>query len=259
MKNLKKKDRLTIIKCKKFLSKKIENKLKNYKSETDYYPFHDALVGKKYRKIGSFMHSINMALGQSIWEEFCKILGTANNKSVTRQYKIPYSLSQSTDNQIYEIYQKIVKNKINPGDNSITEKIKKFSTKEDGKDEDRVVDIFIEDKSSIHFIDLTSVKPNKKEFTILKLKLLRWLALGYSNYKNKKIYAYIAMPFNPYEPQSYKRFSGIERFDYKKDLKIGKDFWNSIAGFDVYKHLIDIYKNIGNRNRKQIVEKFENL
>ena len=67
------------------------------------------------------------------------------------------------------------------------------------------------------------------------------------------------MPFNPYEPQSYKRFSGIERFDYKKDLKIGKDFWNSIAGFDVYKHLIDIYKNIGNRNRKQIVEKFENL
>jgi hypothetical protein len=243
---------------KKHLLKVMEEKLVNYSPETDYMPFQKAITGERYRAIFSFVHSISTTFGMSLWEQFAEILGKEAGMKVTRQYDIPFSISNKTDIEINKILKKIKRKEIKCDTIEINKLIKKFA--EPGplgiSDEDKRVDVFIEDKDkNIFFIDITSPKPNIKEFGAMKLKLMRWTAIGYANYNTKNVRALLCMPYNPSHPKPYKRFSGDITCDFINDIKVQNEFWDTVAGFQIYEDLVNVFKLVGKKIRSKLEDK----
>ncbi len=254
--------KIVIAKVEKGLKIALKNKINSYKRETKYMPFVEGIFGKKNTAIYSFGISIATWFGQNTkggYEEIARILGEAAGKEVQTQYHIPYNISKATSNKIYELYQNIRKKKLNPDVVDLSKKIKSFTEKGEGIHEDKVVDVFIQDKEkNLIFIDISSPKSNMKEAAALKLKLMNWLALGYANYDYNSISAIIGFPYNPYHPKPYSRFS-TQIFDKEKDILIQEKFWNAIAGFDIYHDLIKTVQKVGNQNQKKISKMVSNL
>lgn len=238
-----------------------EQKAKNYSPESDYSPFLDALIGKKERQTYSFYISVATTLGMSVNEQIAVVIANSYGRKAIRQYKIPHSITEETDNQISQLHRKIVTKQLKADKIEHAELIKSFAqpSANNNSDEDKTVDVFIDFKDgTLAFIDITSPKPNIKEFKELKRKLLRWTAIGYANYeKAKNIEAILAMPYNPYYPQDYSRFSGNDFIDFKNyEARVQSDFWNWIAGEDIFDDLLSIFVSKGKAIQKLINQKF---
>lgn len=243
----------------------LRNRFLNYKAETNYMPFQKAIVGERYRGIYSFTHSVSTKLGMGVYEQTAKLIAQASGMTqVDTQYKIPFSITSETDQKIHQIWQSMKREKKENNTKIISNEIKNFSAKGDASedDEDRVVDFTFRDKkNNLYFIDITSPKPNIKEFDALKLKLLRWIAIAHANYEFNDFKALLAMPYNPYYPHEYSRFSGVKMCDFENDIIVGSDFWDLVAGNKIYDDLIDIHNSIGIKLRtelEEIMAKFSN-
>ena len=155
-----------LIELKKILSNTLDKKIEKYSAETEYNPFIRAIAGEKRQLEASFVHSLYTTLGMSVWEQFTKCIGDSVGLKVTKQYKIPYSISLETDTKVNQLHQNLERKKINNNTIEINNQIKEFSQPGTGniEDEDKIVDIFIEDsEKNLTFIDITSPKPNIKE------------------------------------------------------------------------------------------------
>jgi len=144
-------------------------------------------------------------------------------------------------NKIYEI-------------NRIRKKIKKG---EATLDPDSVVDLFVRIKGEENYFDITSAKPNMKEFVALKLKLLRWSALRQSRNKKAKVFTRLAIPYNPYHPEPYERWTLKGLYDLEAgEILVGEDFWNFVASDNIYEELLDVFQGVGEELRDEIDAKF---
>lgn len=140
---------------------------------------------------------------------------------------------------------------------TIRKKIKKGELK---KDPDSVVDFFIRKKDEENYFDITSAKPNIKEFVVLKRKLLRWTALRLSQDRNVKVVTRLAIPYNPYHPQPYERWTLKGLYDLSKgEILVGEEFWNFVANDNIYKELLNVFQDTGKILRKEIDRKFTGL
>ena len=92
-----------------------------------------------------------------------------------------------------------------------------------------------------------------KEFVALKKKLLRWIGLRLSTDKDAEVIAALGLPYNPYYPKPYTRWTKGNMYD-SSQLMVGEDFWNFIAGENVYDEFIDIFKEVGDELREKIKE-----
>jgi hypothetical protein len=133
------------------------------------------------------------------------------------------------------------------------------------KDPDSVVDVSIKipQKCGVfqeNFIDITSVKPNMKEFAALKLKLLRWAALKLSQDPEANVFTRIAIPYNPYHPDPYDRWTLRGLYDLDAgEVLVGEEYWNFIGGGEVYDELVEIFEKVGDILRDEIDRKFAEL
>lgn len=124
-------------------------------------------------------------------------------------------------------------------------------------DPDSVVDLFVKVKNTENYFDLTSAKPNMKEFVALKLKLLRWTALRLSQNKNIKIFTRLAIPYNPYHPEPYERWTLKGLYDLENgEILVGEEFWNFVASDKIYEELLDVFQKVGEELRDEIDKKF---
>ena len=111
-----------------------------------------------------------------------------------------------------------------------------------------------------NYFDITSAKPNMKEFVALKLKLLRWTALRLSQNRDAEVFTRIAIPYNPYHPEPYERWTLKGLFDIESDeIMIGAEFWNFVASGDVYEELLDVFEHAGNELRDETGDRFAEL
>jgi len=221
-------------------------------------PFHYRLLGKDRYAMFSFIQSINTTFGMSIWEQVAVILAKGGGNYAKRQYKLVGEIDNDTENLINEIYYKlrkgeIVSNKIDEI-KQIREKIKKGKGK---IDPDSVVDLFVKIKNEENYFDITSAKPNMKEFVALKLKLLRWTGLRLSQDKGIKVFTRLAIPYNPYHPEPYERWTLKGLYDLKNnEILVGKEFWNFVASDNIYEELLDVFQEVGEELREGIDKKF---
>lgn len=79
------------------------------------------------------------------------------------------------------------------------------------------MDLFVKTKDEENYFDITSAKPNMKEFVALKLKLLRWTGLKLSQDKNAKVFTRLAIPYNRYHPEPYEHWTLKNLYDLENN------------------------------------------
>jgi type II restriction enzyme len=120
------------------------------------------------------------------------------------------------------------------------------------------VDLFIEnEKGEQYLIDLKTVKPNKSNFIDFKRTLLQWTAIALTQNKDRKVNAFIAIPYNPYHPRPYQRWTLNGMFDLPHELKVAEEFWDFLGGKGAYDDLLDCFETAGLELRSEIDEYFK--
>jgi len=243
---------------KSLLIQTIRNKLENYHPETENMPFHWRLLGRDRYAMFSFIQSVNTTFGTSLWEQMALIISQASGFEAERQFQLLGTIDPATENLIAQLYRELREGVRDPDKKKeialIRKSIKKGKAQ---KDPDSTVDFWVKRDSQEEFFEITSAKPNKKEFESLKLKLLRWTALRLSQNKKAKVMTRIAIPYNPYHPEPYRRWTLKGLYDLKRgEVLVGEEFWDFIAGQEVYQTLLDIFQEAGEELREELDQYF---
>lgn len=243
------------------LTNTVREKLINYKPETVYMPFHHRLLGKDRYEMFSFIQSMNTTFGISLWEQIAVILAKSAGNYAKRQYILLGEIDDGTEELIRGIQYQLRKGEIKSNKMFEIEQIRNnIKEGEDKKDPDSLVDLFVKIEDIENYFDITSAKPNIKEFVALKLKLMRWTGLRLSQNKNAKVFTRIAIPYNPYHPEPYERWTLKGLFDLSEgEILVGEEFWNFVASDDIYDELLDVFQSAGEELRDDIDRRFKDF
>ncbi len=236
----------------------VKTKLRKYKPETKHMPFHFRLLGRDRYAMFSFIQSMNTTFGISIWEQVAVILAESAGFQAKRQYDLLGTIDPETEKLIQTIHYDLRAGARQVSKLEEIELIRKSIRKgTPKKDPDSRVDLFVKIDNVENYFDITSAKPNMKEFAALKLKLLRWTALRLSQDKNAEVFTRLAIPYNPYHPQPYERWTLKGLYDLDRgEILVGEEFWNFVAGDDIYDELLDVFQEAGEELRGEIDRKF---
>lgn len=235
----------------------LRKKFQNYKPETKHMPFHYRLLGKDRMALFSFIQSLNTTFGTSIYEPVAKELARENYKEVHIQHKLGNTITQNAQNEIQKIM-----NGLSVGGNVAkakeTERIRKVATSgKQNKLKTVKVDLFlVSKKNEVFMFDLKTVKPNITDFVSYKRTLLEWLAVYFFQNPRANVRTLISIPYNPYEPKPYLRWTMKGMLDLKEEVKIAEEFWDFLAGKGTYIDLLDCFERAGIELRPEIDKHF---
>lgn len=235
----------------------LRQKFLNYKPETENMPFHFRLLGKDRMALFSFIQSLNTTFGTSIYEPVAKELAKGIFKEVYSQYALGKIITDEAQNEIQEIMNDLsVGGDVNKADE--TERIRRVAQKGKEKKLKSVkVDLFlVSETDEIFMFDLKTVKPNKGDFISYKRNMLEWLAVYFYQHPEAKVNTLISIPYNPYEPAEYKRWTMKGMLDLKREVKVAAEFWDFLAGEGAYTDLLDCFEQAGVELRPEIDNHF---
>lgn len=241
--------------------KKIENtikdslrrKFKTYKPETKYMPFHYRLLGRDRMTLFSFIHSLNTTFGTSIFEPVAETIACLNFKFAQKQYVVGDTISEQAQLEIQHIINELTIGK-NSNKTEEIERIREVCNKGTMyKLKSVKVDLFVQcEEEIVHLFDLKTVKPNISNFKDFKRTLLEWIAIYLAKNPNAMVNSYIAIPYNPYEPKPYERWTLKGMLDLDNELKVAEEFWDFIGNGSVYEKLLDCFERVGTELRPEI-------
>jgi len=252
-------DKKTIIKD--ILIESIRRKFQKYKPETEYMPFHYRLLGKDRMALYSFIQSLNTTFGISIYEPVAICLAKGKFKKAVSQAK-PYNfISEEAHKEIQTIIDGLTTANRTPNKEAEIEEIRLVCGQ--GK-LDKVkltnIDIWLEsDDGKLFLIDMKTVKPNIGDFQKYKRTLLEWTAATLADNPNADVNTIIGIPYNPYEPEPYARWTMRGMFDIEKEVLVADELWDFIGGKGTYLDLLDSFEMAGIELRPEIDEYFSNF
>jgi len=218
------------------------------------------MFGKEVMLNAKLIMSLQTSFGMSFYEQISKTLGNLVGYDVQNQYKLKGFIHPYVKNYLDELlestayspsreteYQKLAQ---------IHEEIK-HQIGELNIIPDSTVDVFIKKPDGTEiFIDITTVKPNKKEFRTMKLKILKWyfMRLSHGDISPDKIKTFIAIPYNP-ESVSCNTYTRWDSYYDRTDLLVGDELWKLVSNDQFsLKDMINVFKEIGIESKKEIQE-----
>ena len=87
--------------------------------------------------------------------------------------------------------------------------------------------------------------------------MLEWVAVVLCANPKAKINTSVAIPYNPYEPRPYARWTMTGMLDLENELKVAKEFWDFLGGDHTYDPLLDCFEKVGIRMKDEINNCFE--
>lgn len=242
------------------LRTQIRRKLDDYQPESNNMPFHTRLLGKDRVALFSFIQSINTTLGTSVFEQVAVIVAKPNFKQAVSQYRdFNNTISTEAQQVIQEIIDNLRSAKAKPNKPEEIAEILRVAQKGSLKRIKRPrIDLFLEAQDGTeYYFDLKTAKPNVDDIIGFKRKLLEWVAIRGALDPNCKIHTGLAIPYNPYEPQPYARWTFQGMFDTNHELKVAEEFWDFLGGGrSCYQELLEIFERIGVELRPEIDAKF---
>jgi type II restriction enzyme len=213
------------------LKKSLKAKFENYKPEPSSMPFHTRLLGKDRMALFSFIQSLNTNFGTTIFEPIAVELAKAKFKTVKKHENAGTQISSSAKKEIQRIIDDISAANIKPDKNEEIERIRKVCQKgEMHKVKLTKVDIFLEKADGEKFLfDIKTAKPNKGGFKEFKRTLLEWTATILADNPEARVNTFIAIPYNPYEPKPYARWTIAGMLDLQNELKVADEFWEFLS------------------------------
>ena len=246
---------------KKFLSRKLEIKLKSYKADGSAKPFLEALVSTPTAREASFIHSLYTLIGGKVAEKLIEIIATPRFQEVVPQKKINGKLSTKASEKIREILQDLGRlgndpKKRKPNAAKESAEILKLS-KGVGAFEEDITDLYLRRKKEEFLIELKTAKPNKKGSKDFKRDILRFRAMSQENFFTLKIY--VGMLYNPYWPNEYRWWTPLNYLDRKYELLIGEELWDFVGGKGTYNDLLGTIKGVADEYAPLIQAKIKEI
>ena len=230
----------------------LRRKFQNYSPESSNMPFHYRLLGKDRMALYSFIQSLNTTFGTSIFEPAAVALAKENFAKVESQYIVGNEIYSNCHHKVQEIISKLT---FDPTPDKRKELIllKESLTGTINKLKPAKVDLYVETLSGEqYFFDLKTVKPNKGDFQKYKQTLLEWAGIALTKNKNTKVHTLLAIPYNPYEPKPYERWTMAGMLDIKQEIMIAEEFWDFLGGENTYSGLLDCFEMAGIELRPEI-------
>ena len=236
------------------LKKYIRKKLESYKPETRHMPFYSRFLGNNKINLFSIIHYLNDTFDVSIFEPIAKTIAQNKFKDVNTQVVAGCYITDNCQKVIQEIIDSLRSAEVSPNWESEYNMIKIAVSRGNKK---RVkltkVDIFLEDHdNTIYLFDLKTVKPNKGSFIEYKRTLLEWTASSLISNQDLNIKSMLALPYNPYHPKPYSRWTMAGMIDVNNEVKIGSEFWNFIGGEGTFEILLDSFEKAGIELRDEL-------
>lgn len=120
------------------------------------------------------------------------------------------------------------------------------------------IDLAVDSKDNEHFFfDLKTAKPNAGGFREFKRTLLEWVAVLLANNPKAIVNTFLAIPYNPYEPKPYNRWTIRGMLDLPNELKVANEFWDFLGGKGTYEDLLGCFERVGIELRNEINEYFK--
>lgn len=235
----------------------LRDKFANYKPETSFMPFHTRLLGKDRMALYSFIQSLNTNFGTSIFEPVAEELGLRRFDSIKRQASAGDTITKEAQRVIQDIMDNLESGNTKPNkQNEIDRILEVAQSGETSTIKPTKIDLFLQKNSSVYCIDIKTAKPNKGGFKEFKRTLLTWVAsYAYTN-PQSNIHTLIAIPYNPYAPKPYERWTMAGMLDLDSELKVAEEFWDFIGGVGSYELLLDAFEEVGCEMREEIDEYF---
>ena len=235
------------------IKKSLKNKFYAYKPESSNMPFHFRLLGKDRMALYSFIQSLNTTFGTSIFEPAAETLASIRFQFAQKQFSVGNSIAEEAQKEIQKIMNDLSFGK-GPDKKEEIERIRKVSQVGSiNKIRTVKVDICVkEENGPIHFFDLKTAKPNISNFKDFKRTLLEWVAIYLFDHPDADVHSYIAIPYNPYEPQPYERWTLRGMLDLGEELKVANEFWDFLGGQGAYEELLDCFERVGIELRPEI-------
>ncbi len=237
----------------------LKNKFSTYSPEPAIMPFHTRLLGKDRLALYSFIHSLNTNFGTTIFEPVAVSLASNKFKIAKSQKKSGTQISTGAQFEIQKIMDELTAANRKPNKQKEIEIIRQVCQKGEMRTvKPTKIDICLESNDGeIYFFDIKTAKPNKGGFKEFKRTLLEWSATVLSDNPKAKINTLIAIPYNPYEPKPYSRWTMAGMFDLDNELKVAEEFWDFLGGKGTYDDLLGCFERVGIELRSEIDEYFE--
>lgn len=237
----------------------LRKKFQHYKPETKNMPFHYRLLGKDRMALFSFIHSLNTTFGTSIFQPVARVLASPNFAEAEEQYVIGTTISEKVQIEIQHIINDLSTGRNNPDKLKEIERIRKVATYgKMNKLKTVKADLFLRGKNGdIYLFDLKTAKPNISNFKDFKRTLLEWVAIYLAKEPNAKVHSYIAIPYNPYAPKPYERWTLKGMLDLENELKVAEEFWDFLGGTGAYEKLLGCFERVGIEMHSEIDDYFK--
>ena len=246
------------LEIKNILKHALRNKFANHNPEPCSMPFHTRLLGKDRLALYSFIHSLNTNFGTTIFEPIALKLG--ENKFIRKEKQFtPYQqISEHAQKVIQEIIDDLNSANSTPAKLEEIERIRQVCRSGNMHNiKTTKVDLMLETHENVlYYIDLKTAKPNAGGFKEFKRTLLEWVAVTLAENPNRKINTLIAIPYNPYAPEPYARWTMRGMLDLNQELKVADEFWDFLSGEGTYNELLQCFEEVGIELRPEIDEYF---
>jgi hypothetical protein len=235
----------------------LRSKFQKYKPESNNMPFHHRLLGKDRMALYSFIQSLNTTFGTSIFEPVAVALAKNHFKQAVAQYVVGKTISEGCQASIQTIMNSLTIGG-NPNKPNEIEQLRKSVGQGKINELNTVkVDLFLESKEGeIFLFDLKTAKPNISNFKDFKRTLLEWAGIVLTQNPKAKINTLIAIPYNPYEPKPYERWTLKGMLDIDYELKVAAEFWDFLGGEGAYEDLLNCFEKVGIEMRDEIDKYF---
>ena len=237
----------------KIITESLRKKLRAHNPEPAAMPFHTSLLGKDRLALYSFIHSLNTNFGTAIFEPVALELAKGRFASAKAQVKTGQMISAAAQDEIQKIINKLRAGDAEPDKPAEIAAIRKVCQKGEMRSvKSTKVDLRLEKNGEIYLLDLKTAKPNMAGFIDLKRTLLEWVAKVLAENSGAKINTLIAIPYNPYAPAKYTRWTMAGMLDFKRELKVAEGFWDFLGGQGAYDGLLDCFERAGIEMRDEI-------
>jgi type II restriction enzyme len=236
----------------------LRRKFQNYKPESKHMPFHFNLLGKDRMALYSFIQSLNTTFGTSIFEPVAAALAKTRFQHAETQHIPGDQISEEAQKVIQKIINDLSTGKSDTDKKQEIELIRAVCQKGNMNTLSTVkVDLFVQDKNgAMYLFDLKTVKPNISNFKDFKRTLLEWCAIKLAQAPKANVKTFVAIPYNPYEPEPYQRWTMKGMLDLPEELKVAEEFWDFLGGQGAYNELLNCFERVGIELRPEIDKYF---
>lgn len=206
----------------------------------------------------SFIHSLNTNFGTSVFEPVAVALAKSNFADAQAQATAGGFISEGAFQVIQRIMTDLSAANGAPDKLAEIERIRHVARAgEMVKVKPTKVDVLVTGHDgAVYLFDIKTAKPNAGGFKEFKRTLLEWVAAVLADNPDANVHSLISIPYNPYAPEPYNRWTMRGMLDLPNELKVAEEFWDFLGGEGAYNDLLDVFERVGIELRVEIDEYF---